>query len=433
MLPVPMTDSPRKLVAAGMIATLLFVGTFGVWATTMSVASAAVGQGKISSEGNRKAVQHRDGGPIGSVLVREGQKVSKGQPLIELDLAEIKSEEAVLDSARTQYMARIARLRAEFRKDEYIEFPSEISVKSDHNQQIQILLDQEKSFFQARTAAYIGNTNLQKALIQASKAQIASFAERLKATRTQQQLVDQEYEALAPLAVQGLVTKTRTLALQRASAQLQGEIETLNAGVAGEKSKIASADLQILQLEKQRQEEIARDLSETETKIADVQPRLIAARSKLERSVLTAPEDGYVYGLAVFGKGATLTPGQVVLEIVPADDQLIVSVNIDPKDIHRLHPGQQAQIQMLGLPTYDRIMLGGKLVKVSPDRFDDVKTNTSYFKAIVAVKSEDLKLYKIELLPGMPADVLINTGDRKIMRYLLDPILRAYEFALREQ
>lgn len=427
------TDSIRGLAIAGIVVSVLFVATFGVWANTMSVASAAVAPGSVTSEGNRKAVQHRDGGPVGSVLVREGERVSRGQPLIELDLIETRAEEAVLSTSKIQLLARLGRLQAEYSQSDRIRVPPELEKLRVNNTKVEAFLEQETAFFQARLAAFRGNINLQQQLIEGSRSQISSYEARLIAVRTQHQLTDDEYQSLAPLAEQGLVTKSRTLALQRSKAGLESDIEALKAGIATENSKIASAELQILQIEKQRQEEVSRDLGDVETRLADIEPRLIAARSKLERGFLVSPEDGFVYGLSVFSKGAAITPGQTVVEIVPANDNLVLSANIDPRDVQRLHPGQEALVRLVGLPTRDRIMLGATLKKVSADRFDDPNTKTSYFKAIVVVKPEELKRYGIDLLPGMPAEVMINTGDRTVMRYLLDPILRVYDFAMREQ
>lgn len=400
----------------------------------MSIASAAIAPGKVSSEGNRKAIQHRDGGPIAAVLVREGEKVSKGQPLIELDLVETKSEEATLATARLQYLSKIARLRAESKNADAISLPAELIDLASDIRQVRTMLDEERSFFDARRASFLASVRLLQQLIEGSKAQIKTYDARIVSSELEKKLTIEELESVRPLERTGLVTKPRLLTLQRSAAKLDGDVESLRAGVSNENSKIASAELQIKQLEKQRQEDIAKDLNDTEMKLADVQPRLAAAREKLARGVLVAPEDGFVYGLAVYSVGSVLTPGQVVLEIVPAKDPLVISAQVDPKDIQRVQPGQDAMIKLTGLPTYDRILLHGTLKRVSHDRFDDPKQNNlSYYSAIISVRADDLKRYKVDLTPGMPAEVMITTGERAILSYLLDPILRVYDFALHEQ
>lgn len=426
-------DSPRMPLIVGGGAAILLAVLLLIWAGTMSVAGGAIASGRVTIEGNRKAVQHRDGGTVKTILVREGQHVEKGQPLFELNPTDLQADVAVLTSSRASTMVKLARLRAEARNDGAITWPSEVLAMREDDQ-VRAMIDQETALFEARLLAYRGNIALLQQQIEGRQRQIEGFEGRLVTIREQLTSIIQERQSLLPLLEKGLVARPRVLALERTAASLRGEIETIQAQIAAERSGIQQAQTQIEQLHKDRHEAVAKEIAEADAQLAEVVPRLTSARERLERSVLVAPESGYVYGLAVFNPGAVITPGQTVLEIVPASEPLVLSVEISPSDIERVQPGQQVTVHLLAYSQRYQSVIRGQLEKVSADRFDDrTQKDRSFYSGIVRVGADELKKANVELLPGMPVQVVIETGERTILSYLLDPVFRITDFAFRER
>jgi HlyD family type I secretion membrane fusion protein len=427
------SDSPRIPVLVGMLAAVaFFVAMFG-WASAMSVSGGAIASGKVAVEGNRKAIQHRDGGPVARVLVREGERVKKGQALLDLDLTDVRAEFGVLTNSRLVSLARISRLRSEARDAPEITWSDELTSSTDDAQR-RSSIEQEQSLFVARRAAYQGNIALLQKEIEGRQRQIEGLRARLVTTRAQLTSVQAEFTSLQPLAAQGIVSRPRILALERTGSGLQGDIETGQNSIASEENGILQAQTKIAQLEKDRRESIAKDMNEAESRLAEVEPRLKSAQEKLARGTMISPDDGYVYNLAVFSPGAVLTPGQVVMEIVPTDDALVIAVEISPTDIERVRPGLRVNVHLLSYTQRWQSIIQGELVKISADRFDDpYNKQTSFYKGIVRVDAADLKRAGAELAPGMPAQVIIQTEDRTILSYFMNPIFRMYDFALRER
>ncbi|MGF9759437.1 HlyD family type I secretion periplasmic adaptor subunit [Microvirga sp. 0TCS3.31] len=430
--PVPFKDSAFGPALFGGVAALALVGAVAAWSSTMSVASAAISSGKVAVEGNRKAVQHHTGGEVGTVFVREGQLVEKGQKLIQLELADAKAEALVLSSGRAAALVRAARLQAESANALDLKFPDQLSDQKG-DPQIQMLFRQEAALLTARRAAYLGQISLLKQQVDGSRRQIGALRDRIRAAEAQLTSVQQELQSLLPLLEKGLVARPRVLTLERTAASLLGDISALSGSITAEEDKIRAAEIQSEQLTKERLESIAKDSAENDANLATIEPRLVWAQRRLEQAVIAAPESGYVYGLSVFGPGATLAPGQTALEIVPKDDPLVVAVEISPTDVNRVRPGQTASIHFLPYRQRYQSAIQGTLEKVSADRFDDKASNTTYYKGVVKVDPKQIEQAQVELTPGMPAQVTIETGKRTILAYFLDPVLKIYDFALKEQ
>jgi HlyD family type I secretion membrane fusion protein len=424
-------DSPLGPIIVGAIAFILLIGAFGSWSATFSLASGAIAPGEVIVEGNRRAVQHRDGGPVKAVLVREGQKVEKEQPLLELDLSEVAAEATALKSTRLQTIARLTRLKAEAADKTVIVWPD--LLLADKSPEVANILQQEQSLFDARSAAYTSNELQLKEQIAGSKSQIEGLGKRLVSTKEQYQSLIDERNSLQPLVEKGLVVRTRILSLERSASGVQADIQTIQNSISSEEANVILASTKIDQQHKDWQQAVAKEITEAESRLAEAEPRLTSAAQRLSRGMLVAPEAGYVYNLSAFSPGAVIIPGQTVLEIVPADEALVLQVEINPNDIDRVHPPANVTIH---LQPYDAQMMEtitGVLQKVSADRFDDPQDKKSYFKGIVKIDQEPLKRQGVVLMPGMPGDAIIETGERTIISYLLSPLFRIFNFALREK
>lgn len=425
------SDSIGPLLIAGGLAAGGLLLAIGAWAGTMSVSSAAIARGHAIAEGNRKAVQARDSAPVKAVLVKEGDKVAVGQPLVELDLSDVRGEVAVYEATLTQLMARRARLEAE-RLGQDLVLPATLVAAAATNPQVQVFLDQERALHQARVTAHRGALALFDQKIAGARQRIDGLKARLAAVREEFSYVVQEKEAIGPLVEKQIVSQSQLLALEREGARLQATIEDSLTEIAAATNDVEAGNAERAQLNQQRDEDIARSLSETEANLSTIEPRLVAANERLDRAIITSPESGYVYELAVFSSGATVQPGQTLLEIVPSDQPLVLQVQITPADIKRVKPGQEASIHLVPYHRRFQSLIYGRLESISADLVVDPQTNQSYYYGIVSVDSTDLARAGAELLPGMPAETMINAGDRTIAEYFLGPILEMYDSALKE-
>lgn len=425
------SDSPRRIVVTGGLALVVLLGAVGTWASVGRIASASSAAGVIAAEGNRKAVQHREGGPVAAILVKEGDFVRKGQVLIRLDLSDTVAEVQVLNSQRVQTQVRLARLRAEAAGRPQLQFPPDIDALR-HTPEFAALFLQEEQLFSARRSAYDGNVNLLNQQIEGLHRRIEGIKGKSAATKEQLALIRQELSTLLGLLKKGYVEKSRVLALQRAEAGLIGEIQSMSADVAETENEIAKAQLQIAQIDKEWRETVAKDLNDAESVISQIEPRLESARERLKRSELTAPEDGYVYALKVHSLGATVAPGDVVLEIVPASEPLVVKAKVDPNDIDRVAPGQHVEIHLLAYRQRYMSIIEGTVTKISADSFVEPNNNAAWFEATIAIDQDDLARSGATVVPGMSVSTQINTGERTIAAYLLDPIYHFYDYAMKE-
>lgn len=425
-------DSARTPLLIGGAAAILMVLVLVIWASSMTVSGGAIASGKVALEGSRKAVQHREGGTVEAILVREGQRVEKGQMLIELKTTDTQAEVSVLEGTHASTLARLARLRAEAGNGSQIDWPVTLMAMLG-DLQARSALEQETAVFEARRAAYRGNVNLIQQQIEGRQRQIEGLEGRLTAIQTQLTSINQERDSLLPLVEKGLVAKPRVLTLERTSAGLSADIQAIKSQIDSERSSIQQAETQIMQLEHDRREAVAKEIAEMEARLIEIVPRLISAKERLSQTALVAPEAGYVYGLGIFNPGAVISSGQTILEIVPASDALVLNVDINPKDVERVRSGQQVTVHLLAYSQRYQSVIKGHLEKVSADRFDDPQKQSAYYKGVVRIDDGDLKKANVELVPGMPVQVVIETGERTIMAYLLDPVFRVADFAFRER
>jgi len=426
------SDNPRTVMIVGLLAAAAFIGGLGTWAGLAPVARASVAPSVVVVEGSRRPVQHREGGPVGAVLVKEGQLVKAGDPLVRLDLSDVRAEVDVLTTRRVQVMAQLARFTAEATDAEAIGFPAELEA-SRADPAVSRQLDQEERIFQAGRAAIAGRVGLLRQQMQGYQQQIDGLTGQVRETERQVDLIAEELIGLNQLLAKGLTPKSRVLALQRESASLSASLEGLHAQIAAAGNEIHSSELEIDQIQKDRRKEISAGLSQAGAQLAEIEPRLVAAKDRLTRVDLNAPVSGRVLGLAVHGQGATILPGQVVLEIVPDTAPLVIKARLHPNDVDQVHPGQQVDVHVLAYKQRYQSILNGTVRSVSPDRIQEPGSPDAWFDAVVTLDADDLERMKVDLIPGMAATSLIKTGERTVLQYLLDPLLRVYDFAMTEE
>jgi HlyD family secretion protein/epimerase transport system membrane fusion protein len=429
--PSPRTSLRTPLLAGAGIAVAFFAG-FGGWAATAPLAGAAVAPAIVAPAGSRKTVQHLEGGIVRRVLVQDGSIVAAGQPLVALDDIQAGAEHAALLAEQRALLAMEARLAAEQAGEAAaVRFPAELRQAAAADADLaRVLAGEADQLARRRTALTDQQAVLAERIAQA-EAEIAGLAAEVDSARRQLALIGEEVQGVVDLLRKGLERKPRLLALQRAQAQIEGTIAANQAEIASTRQKIAEVRQQMLSLASAQAETVAREMAETRRSLAGLAEKLRAAADRLARTTVTAPVAGTVVDLQARTPGGVVTPGERLMDIVPATAELLLEARVAPVDIDEVHPGLSAQVHLLAYRSRALPRIEGVVREVSADRLEDPHTRQPYYLARVAVARSALPA-GVALAPGMPAEVLIVTGARTLLGYLLEPLAGTLRRGLRE-
>lgn len=425
--------SYRGAVMAGLLTVALAFGGLGTWAALAPLGSAAIAQGVVTVSSNRKQIQHLEGGIVGEILVKDGDVVQANDVLMRLDRTRAQAQVDIVTGQLNTARAVEARLVAERDRLPAVVFPAElVALKAGDSQVAAVLAAQEK-LFEVRRAARAGQVKILQQRIAQSKEQIVGFEAQATGFKRQADLIKDELEGTRELYQKGYAARTRVLALEREAARLYGERGERLGDIARTSQAIGEAELQILQIDKQFQEEVATTLRETQSSIYDLRERLAASNDVLVHTEIRAPEGGVIVGMSVHTIGAVITPGRTIMEIVPSQDNLIVEARLQPSDIDHVTAGMEADVHFSTLKQSITPVLNGVVLNVSADRLVDDRTLQPYYLMRISVSEQELeKLEGQKLIPGMPADVYVKTGERTALRYLTKPLTQVLERSMRE-
>jgi HlyD family type I secretion membrane fusion protein len=426
-------DWARGPVRAGWIIILLFFGGLGLWSAMAPLNAAVVGDAVVKVEGNRKSVEHPDGGRVKQILVHEGDHVKAGDVVLVLDHTDDQAQVDLLTQQQAQLMATEARLRAEYTGLETIVFPPELIEQASDPEVATAISDQQKEF-ETRRTALAGNRKVLEQRVAQYTAQIAGLEAQLPPLADQLQSMQDERVSLNDALKKGLVTRTRSLELDRRISTTVGQQAEITANIKTSEDAIGEVSQQIAQLDKDQSEKIAADLRDVRTKLADVSPRLAAAKVALDRTQIRTPYSGTVVGLAVFSVGEVVGRGERLLDVVPEKTSLEVEAKIRVEDISDIRPGMKAEVHFTSYKQRVLPLIHGQVAEISADRLTDERTQVPYYTAKVDVDAGDLAASpEIELYPGMPATVMITTKERTALDYILGPFLASFDRSFRER
>jgi HlyD family secretion protein len=427
--PAPRT---RGAVALGLAAILAFFGSFAAWSFYAPLSEAAIAPGSIRAEGQRRTIQHLEGGIIREILVRDGDRVRAGQPLMRLDDIQAASGLETVSAQRLALLAQDARLAAEQASAPDIAFPAELLASPDPRA-IEVITGQ-RALFAARQAALGGQLRVLESRLDQHAAQQASIVAQLASTRRQYELIVREEADVRRLVSQGLERMPRLLALQRNMAALEGNQADLDAQFGRLEAQAEETQRQMRQLTDQRLQEVSTEQREVRARLNEAEERVRAARDVAFRREILAPEDGTILHSRFFNVGAVVRGGEPVLELVPAHDRLVAEVQVSPTDIDVVYPGLLAEIR---LPAFKQRLvpyLHGHVIFVASDATNDDRRGTSYYRVQVMIDEDQLRaLQGVELRPGMPVEAMIQIGSRSFFRYIAQPVIDSFHRAFREQ
>jgi HlyD family secretion protein len=416
------TSSLRRYQLFGLLLIILLFAGLGGWAAIASISGAVIAPARIVVETNSKKVQHSEGGIIAEILIANGERVAAGQLLLRLDETETRASLAIVNAQLDELLARQARLEAERGKDAEIAWPAELTARLD-NPRVRTAYDGQATLFLARRAATQGEQEQLRQRI----GQLGEEIDGIDAQRTskdrQLQLIQDELASLKGLEQQGLVRLNRIRALERESAKLEGERGALIAQTGGKRGEISETGLRIIQIDKKLSSEVNSELRDVQTKVAELTEKRAAAEVRLRRTELRAPRSGVIHQLGVHTIGGVLTAGEPAMLIIPEQDELVFEARVSPSDIDQIQIGQTSRIQLRAYDPAQHVSLRGKVTLISPDSIADGQTGAHYYLVRAAVgKEERALLGDRPLLPGMLAELFIETKTRTVISYLLKPI-----------
>jgi HlyD family type I secretion membrane fusion protein len=420
-------------VLIGLTAIVVALGGIAAWSATWPIASAVVASGKVAVASKRKEIQHLDGGIVKTINVRDGDVVQQGDVLFVLEDTEARARYGLARAAYFSAVTTQARLVAERDGADDIAFPAKLLAEAAQSPEIVQGIANQRQLFIGRGRELAGQIKISLQKIAQLKEEISGFTSERKSTTEQADLAAKESLVIEQMFERGYVTRQRVHSIRRESAQLAGSLGQLDASIAKARKEIGENKLSIQQLTLQRQSEVLSDLKDIEQRIFDLKQTYIAARTELARLTVTAPVAGVVVNSQLHTIGGVVRPGDTVLEIVPGSDPLIVEARVRPLDIDEVAKGQTTEVRFSAFKQRTTPFLYGTVAEVSADVVADQRTGEFYYSAIVSIPSGELARLGHRLQPGMPAELLIKTGNRTAMAYLAQPLLDSMHKALREK
>lgn len=425
--------SIRRHQVVGLVVVLLLVGGVGSWATTTDIAGAVIAPGILVVDTHVKKVQHPEGGIVGDILARDGDRVEAGDVVVRLDHTVTRANLAIVTKGLMELMARKARLEAERDGANTLTEPEELASRVNDPQVAQVIGGERKLFTLRQTARTGLKAQLHQRVtqleeeIEGLEIQAAAKAEEIK-------LIERELEGTRELWEKNLVPISKLTTLERESKRIEGERGNLIATIARARAQIAETELQIIQIDQNLASEVAKELRDTEAKIGEFIERKVAAEDQLSRIDIRAPQSGIVHQSTVHTVGGVINAGEEIMLIVPRADKLTVEAKIAPEDIDQLDLGQMTLLRFSAFNQRTTPEIAGSVSRISADITTDQRTGASYYTARVAMVDEEIdRLGGVALVPGMPVEVFIKTGDRKVITYLVKPMKDQIERAFRDE
>lgn len=428
----PAARSIRNYSIAAIVTIVLLVAGMGGWAATAMLSGAVVGMGTVVVDGSVKRIQHREGGIVGEILVRNGSRVEAGDVLIKLDDTITHANLAIITKQLDQLTARRFRLIAERDNLQEIATSSAQSSVFEGAPSPEYVVAEQALFTSRRDTLNSQKAQLRQRIDQIGQ-ETTGLTVRLKAKEEELSWIGQELIRVRNLSDQQLIQFNRLAELERLRAQLDGERGQLIAEVARTETRVTETELQILQLDQDRRTEVVTELRDVDNKLAELAEQRVSADDQLKRIDILAPQSGLVHELAVHTIGGVISPGETIMQIVPVNDALVVDARIQPADIDQLHIGQKATLRFSAFNQRTTPEIFGEIKTVAADLVFNQQTGESWYTARISIPADELaRLGSLPLLAGMPVEAFVQTGERTALSYLLKPLADQINRAMRE-
>jgi HlyD family secretion protein len=426
------TSGLKSIILTGVAIVVVAFAGFGGWAATAPVASASIASGTVGVSSRRQVIQHLEGGIIAEIRVRDGDTVKAGDLMIRLDRTRPAANYDLYHGQYLHALGEQARLEAERDGKETITWPKEFADKP--NEAVNVIARGQTNIFESRIEYRKGQELITSERTLQLEKEIQALQAQLTAEKQKDQLLRRELEVVQDMVKRGLERLPRQLSLERATADTGGRSGDLEARIARARQSISELQAQLSDVKNKMMNEVVTQLREVDGKVSDLSQRLRAARDQLDRIEIRAPVSGYVVNMVYHTVGGVIEAGKPVLELVPVNDLLLIETRLDPQDIDVIRVGLPAEITLTPYSARSVPPVQGVLTMLSADSLLDQKTGLSYYHGRVEVDASELAHLKdVKLVPGMPAQVMIRTGERTPLQYLIDPFRKSINRAFREK
>ncbi|QBE64617.1 HlyD family type I secretion periplasmic adaptor subunit [Pseudoduganella lutea] len=432
--PITVETDDRKYARMGWFIVLAGVLGFLVWACTAPLDKGVPLSGFLAPETNRKAIQLQAGGTVSEILVRDGDVVKAGQVLVRMNDVQVKS---AADVTRTQYFtarAAEARLLAELSNEKTVPFPAALE-EFRNDPAVQQAVSLQAQLLMSRQMALQNELGALQENIEGLNAQAKGLEESRIAKKAQLDILKEQLDSSRDLAKEGYIPRSRLLDLERTHAQISGTISEDIGNIARSKRQVLELKLRGAQRLQEYQREVRTQLSDVQKEAEGLQARLVGHAYEVENVEVRSPVAGIVVGRSIFSRGAVVTPGQKMMEIVPAEDALVVEGDLPVNMVDRVHVGLPTELIFSAFNTNKTPHIPGTLIHIAADRSVDEKTGFAFYKVKAKVSPEGAKMIaqlKLDIVPGMPVELFVKTGERTMMSYLMKPVIDRAHSALSE-
>jgi HlyD family type I secretion membrane fusion protein len=417
----------------GYLVIILTFGVLGSWSAFARLDRAVVASGTVNIESSRKTVQHLEGGIVNEIRVKEGQDVKEGELLLRLAPLQAKANSDLVRNQLEAGLVLEARLSAELNKRREITLPPELEARQKTSPELAKVIEDQKIQFEERQASLAGQVALYESKVTQLNTEMEGIAVEKSSTEKQVGYIDEELVGLRELREKNLIPISRALAMERERTRLEGIVGRAVAETAKAQNGISESKLQISQLKQKFQEEVSGQLLETRQKINDLREKASVANDILSRQDILAPRTGTVQNLKVATIGQVVRPGEPMMEIVPTDEKLVIHAQLPTVEIEHIHEGMTAEIRFPAFHSRRIPVILGTLDTVSRDRLVDEATKQPYFLGIVSLDKVSIpEEYRGKIMAGMPAEIIIPTGERTALNYMVSPLLDTLRRGFRE-
>lgn len=425
--------SPRPYVIMGYLTLILTFGIFGAWAMTAPLASGVVSSGTVSVESSRKTVQHLEGGIVSEIVAREGEIVELGDVVLKLDPTQALGNHSYLSDRMVMLQAQEARLTAENTNSEQMVLPDALLESEDPA--VQAVLALQQTIFLDRKRTKDGQLAILSSRIEQLNEAVVGLQSQSSAIEEQMVSLDEEIDRLQRGQESGVIGANQLASSRRARLNLQGDLGAITSEIAKLRQTISETQLQIVQVGQEFVERAGSELRDIRESLSETTERTMVAKDTLDRTVITAPVRGMLQNIRVHTIGGVIRAAEPVMDIIPLDDDLIIVARVRPIDIDSVSVGMEAEVRFPAFSTKTTPAIFGIVSVMSQDVIEPTQNNAEpYYSARIQVSDTDVpRDIRERLLPGMPADVIISTGERTFVEYLVRPLTDMFYKGMREQ
>lgn len=423
---------PPRLMLAGFLLVSLFLVSLGGWSSLAPIEGAVVSHGIISVSSYRKQIQHLEGGIVETIHVSDGDKVVAGQLLVQLRNIKPATTLRQLQGEFNEAQAVVARLQAERDNLDEINFPEELVARAE-DPAISSVMSGQMNILHSRSSLMQDKQAVLEQKITQTREDITGLKGQAKEKNKQMQSLRAEYQITVNALKQGLVAKADELKLKQRLAETRGEIIGIQSEIGQREQNILELRLQKSEVEAQRIADIAEQLRTQRAMLFELSQKIISASDVLNRTKIVSPIDGEVVNLQIHSHEGVIKAGQPLMEVVPADDELVVEASIAPKDIDEVWIGMPANVVLTSISRRQRVPMAGTVTDLSADRLTNELTGEDYYRVRIEILPQSVDSTSVNLVAGMGADVFLRTGARTPLDYLLSPITKSLRMGLREK